>query len=368
MATDFTRWLIRGSVAASAALALAIGGASRSQDNQTNKSDDKSAQQEARDNLQAAKEKAKEAAGQVREDARGKRETVRDDRQTVREDRGQKQQTVRDDRQTIRDDRGEKRDSIRDDRGNLRETRRELRQARRQFIVSTLRSGDLGLWMRRATGGMAVSDVSNQSVMAKAGLKEGDHIISVNGHNVTTEREFIDQLFANQDHKQPVPVVVNRGGKQETIHLLPSVLEEEYQAAETDHLSDIGIIVDHQQPGELVVQSVVPKSPAFYAGVRSGDKVIRFDGQRIAALTDFIRTLANTQPGTASLEVNRNNQPRQLDIEVPEAGGGARTALRPNFNNPPGATGQPNAQGAQPGVAPADQRPRLTPPTTQPRQ
>lgn len=349
MATDFTRWLIRGSVAASAALALAIGGASRSQDNQTNKSDDKSAQQGARENLQAAKEKAKDAAGQVREDARGKREAVRDDRQTVR------------------DDRGENRDSVRDDRGNLREVRRELRQARRQFIVGTLRSGDLGLWMRRATGGMAVSDISNQSAMAKAGLKEGDHIISVNGHNVATEREFIDQLFASQDHKQPVPIVVNRGGKQETIHLLPSVLEEEYQAAETDHLSDIGIIVDHQQPGELVVQSVVPKSPAFYAGVRGGDKIIRFDGQRIAALTDFIRTLSNTQPGTASLEVNRNNQPRQLDIEVPEAGGGARTALRPTLTNPD-ATGQPNSQGARPGVAPADQRPRLTPPTTQPRQ
>jgi S1-C subfamily serine protease len=243
--------------------------------------------------------------------------------------------------------------------------RRELRQARRQFIVSTLRSGDLGLWMRRAAGGMAVSDVSNQSAMAKAGLKEGDHIISVNGHNVATEREFIDQLFASQDPKQTVPIVVNRAGKQETIHLLPSVLQEEYQAAEPDHLSDIGIIVDQKQPGELVVQSVVPKSPAFYAGVRSGDKVIRFDGQRIAALTDFIRTLANTQPGTASLEVNRNNQPRHLDIEVPEAGGGARTALRPTI---PNTSGQPNAQGTQPGASPADQRPRLTPPTTQPRQ
>ena len=54
-------------------------------------------------------------------------------------------------------------------------------------------------------------------------------------------------------------------------------------------------------------------------GVRSGDEITAVRGQRITALADLIKQLANLgNSGTASVEVNRNNQTRQLDIEIPD--------------------------------------------------
>ena len=70
-----------------------------------------------------------------------------------------------------------------------------------------IRQGDEERWVRHSDGNLPLRAYNTDvSLVFPKGLKEGDHIISVNGHNVTTEREFIDQLFANQDHKQPVPI------------------------------------------------------------------------------------------------------------------------------------------------------------------
>ena len=121
-----------------------------------------------------------------------------------------------------------------------------------------------------------------------------------------------------------------------------------------DRLHDFGLILDQADPNHVKVQAVIPRSPAFYAGVRSGDQITGFSGQRIAQLTDFIKSLANANTTTAQLDVNRNNQPRQLQIEVPDSfQNQTRTALRPNLQDP---------NVTQP---PAQQRPTLQPPTLQ---
>ena len=96
-------------------------------------------------------------------------------------------------------------------------------------------------------------------------------------------------------------------------------------------------------------------------------------GQRVARLTDFIKTLATTNSGTTQLDVNRNNQQRQLEIEVPDPfQNQPRTALRPNFDANAGqqpARQQPQAQ-PQPNTnnnsrVPANTAPRLVNPPRQ---
>src|SRR5262245_13924343 len=85
------------------------------------------------------------------------------------------------------DARAKARAAVLQDRQTIREARRDLRAARREFIASRIRSGDLGLWLRRAGGGLTVSDLANRGAIAQSGLKEGDEIISVNGQPVPTE-------------------------------------------------------------------------------------------------------------------------------------------------------------------------------------
>src|SRR5262245_45400648 len=71
-----------------------------------------------------------------------------------------------------------------------------------------LRAADLGLWVRAGTGGLTVADVANQGALAAAGLLEGDRIVSVSGHPVTTEAQLVQLLMTPPSVNQPLSLVV----------------------------------------------------------------------------------------------------------------------------------------------------------------
>jgi hypothetical protein len=332
-------------------------------------------QQEARKDIQDNREGARDTARETRQGGRDTREGTRDTardareggRETAQDAREKARDAGRDGRETVRDTREGARDSARDDRQTIREARRDVREARREFIASRIRSGDLGLWLRQATnaGGVTVADVSGRGAISQTGLKEGDEIISVNGKMVKSEREFVDHLFAERDGAKPASVVIKRNGQQMTITVNTKAFVEEHLASD-NKLEDFGLILDDSDPTRVKVQAVMPRSPAFYAGVRSGDQITTFNGQRIAAVADFIRSIAASTGNTVRVDVNRNNQNRQLEIDVPGQDE-ARTALRPTLpETAPAAPPRPqvNPQGARP-VQPApwtQPQPRLNPP------
>jgi C-terminal processing protease CtpA/Prc len=338
------------------------------------------AREKAKDKIEAARE-TQQGARQATQDVReGARDTARDTRQTGRDTREGTRDAVRDTRegardagregrQTVRDTREGARDTARDDRQTIRESRRDVREARREFIASRIRSGDLGLWLRQAANasGVTVADVSGRGAISQTGLKEGDEIVSINGQMVNSEREFVDLLFADHAGDKPVAVVIKRNGQQMTISVNTKAFVEEHLASDTK-LQDFGLILDESDASRVKVQAVIPRSPAFYAGVRSGDQITGFNGQRIAAVADFIRSIAANSGETARMDVNRNNQNRQLNIEVPNAAQEeARTALRPTLpETAPAAPQRPQAA-PQGGTRPAQPAPGTLPRPNPPR-
>jgi len=305
-----------------------------------------------REKVQEARGEARDKAGQARDQTRDARGTVRDDRAEKRanvvEDRGNARGQVIQDRSSGRSDviqdRAHARDTARDGREEVRDARRDIRTARREFRAERVRSGDIGLFLRRGQRGPIISSLAQRGAATQSGLKEGDEILSVNGKVVTNEREFVDHLFANAN--QPAQVQVNREGEPVTVTLNPKAFADEHMANEPNRLSAMGLLLDDTVPDHVRVQAVVPGSPAFHAGLRPGDRITGFGGQRIQAITDFVRSIASTASGPANMEVNRNNQSRQLDIDVPnEATDETRTALRPTFPES-GSSSTTNSQGA----------------------
>ncbi len=340
------------------------------------------AREKAKDKIDAARETQQDARQATQEAREGTRDTARDTRQSGRDTREGARDTVRDTREgardagrdgreTVRDTREGARDTARDDRQTIRDGRRDVREARREFISSRLRSGDFGLWLRQAAdaSGVTVADISGRGAISQSGLKEGDEIISINGQMVNSEREFVDRLFAEPESDKPAAVVIKREGKQMTISVKTKAFVEEHLASDSK-LQDFGLILDESDQNRVKVQAVIPRSPAFYAGVRSGDQITGFNGQRVAALADFIRSIAANTNETARMDVNRNNQNRQLDIELPNAGQDqARTALRPtlpdNASAAPAAPQRPQANpqsGTRPAQPAPGTQPRLNPP------
>lgn len=304
------------------------------------------AREQLRDQAKTARDDAREGRQNTREAARDTRAANQDTRQGAREQTRDNREGVRDTREGTRDAAGSQRDSVREARSDVRDARLDMRAER-------IRSGDLGLWIRRAANRLLVADVAGQGAIAQTGLKEGDQIISIDGQPVATEQEFIDRLFASDDKSPSVPVTISRNGQQQTLQIKPQSLVEEYKVRDANSLHVYGIIIDDSDPQHLTVQAVVPRSPAYYAGVRSGDRITGFRGQRVGAIADLVRAIAQAAGTTAPLQVNRNNQPRDLDIEVPAQGQDEpRTALRPKY--PESGAAQPTQplQPARPQAAP----------------
>jgi len=227
------------------------------------------------------------------------------------------------------------------------------------------------MWLQKMTNGVAISDLNKTGAISQSGLKEGDEIVSINGSPVSSEREFVDQLFAEHESNKPAQVVIKRNGQQQTLAIQTKAFVDEHLNSD-DRLHDFGLILDENNPTHVKVQAVVPQSPAFYAGVRSGDVITGFSGQRITQIADFIKSLANTNSNTANMDVNRNNQQRRLEIEVPDPfQNQTRTALRPNFDANSGQQStqqQPAPTNATPNNAsrvPANNQPRLINPPRQ---
>jgi len=360
--------LVLASIAAFLATAL-VGGA-WGQAPPTSSGSAEAAREKAKEKIQSAQETKQGAREEIRDAREGARDTAREDRRDTRNTReaaGDKirdaregvRDTAREDRQTTRDAREGTRDTVRDDRQVVREARRDGIAARREFIAQRIRSGDFGLFLRRMAGGLQVSDIANRGAIMQSGLKEGDEIVSVNGKPVTSEREFVDTLFVDHESNKAAQVVIKRNGQQQTIAIQTRPFVDEHLASD-NRLHDFGLMLDESDPSHVKVQAVVPRSPAFYAGVRSGDQITGFNGQRINAVKDLVQTIASLTGNTTSVEIKRNNQPRQLDIDVPDEhqGDQTRTALKPALPSPIAA---PPAQPTQPNSG------TRTPPTTQPR-
>ena len=78
--------------------------------------------------------------------------------------------------------------------------------------------------------------------------------------------------------------------------------------------SSIGVTVRDADSG-VVVQEVRSDSPASRAGLKEGDVVTEFDGERTRSAAQFTRLVRETAPGkTVKMTVRRNGMPTTLDI------------------------------------------------------
>jgi regulator of sigma E protease len=143
-----------------------------------------------------------------------------------------------------------------------------------------------------------VGGVAPESPAARAGLEPGDRIVEVEGQEVWRWRDFSDAL--GERKSGPIALVVERGAERRDVTLLPET---------TDAGTRIG--VEHSPPAALVL--VLDDSPAWRAGLRSGDRVTALAGKPIADWFGLQRALAGAEP---PLEVEVARATAQGDLVV----------------------------------------------------
>jgi len=211
-------------------------------------------------------------------------------------------------------------------------------------------AADFGLWLRASPqGGLTIADLATTGPIAGLGLMPGDVIVSLNGQPITTERQFLQQLLADNLRNQQLNLVVNRSGANQVVSLTPANLIQ--GMVQADPLFQTGVVLDANNPNQLVVQRVFPRTPAYYAGLRTGDVITSVGGQRVVIPADLQRMWTANNVGLP-VQVTRAGQTRGLLF----SGGGmfnsqAAAPGRTTFSNQSGVTpAAAAAPGANPGA------------------
>ncbi len=119
--------------------------------------------------------------------------------------------------------------------------------------------------------GLSVLRVLPQSPAEKAGLKPGDCVLGVNGHEVVAFEEFAWLVASAQES---VELLLEHAPEPERRVVRVPLRGKPWPFG-------LACKVDPADPGVAVVLQVVPGSPAAIAGIQPGDRIWELDGQRL---------------------------------------------------------------------------------------
>ncbi|HUO57367.1 MAG TPA: RIP metalloprotease RseP [bacterium] len=163
------------------------------------------------------------------------------------------------------------------------------------------------------------------SLAEKAGLKTGDHLLKVNGKDITNLALALDDLMP--DYGQSSLVTVERGGKtfETNIVRAPKVLNS-WEASNNWFLvtlNSIGIGPDPVDEASLGIMEAVPPvigmaalgQPARNAGLREGDTITAINGQKLDDWGMVTYLIRNTKNDPIHIEFLRDGKTHSLDVK-----------------------------------------------------
>jgi regulator of sigma E protease len=109
-------------------------------------------------------------------------------------------------------------------------------------------------------------------------IRPGDRIVRINGDTVRGWADVEEALLTTQ----PTPIRIELSGREQPVLVDVPLREQEARAAVA------GALVPWHEP---VIGDVVPGYPAAEAGVRRGDRLVRVNGDTVAAWESFVRAV-----------------------------------------------------------------------------
>ena len=151
------------------------------------------------------------------------------------------------------------------------------------------------LGLKQTTGAL-VSEPQAGSPAAKAGVKAGDVIVSLDGTSVKDARELSQKIGATNPGAS-VKLGVIRNGSEQTIDVTLAQLPEQKQAAantgqEEQSSARLGLTLGTGDNG-VVVTGVDPNGPAAEHGIQTGDVITNVGGTSVSTPTDVQKQLAD---------------------------------------------------------------------------
>jgi S1-C subfamily serine protease len=186
------------------------------------------------------------------------------------------------------------------------------------FRVEGVRPADLGVAFANRGTGLVIDQVSPRGSLAAYGFRDGDRILSVDGHRIGREKEFFQYLFAEDVRWGDVTVVVLRGDRERELLVSPAALIHELHPVREDPLHRLGVTLGDRAGNDLRVVEVLPQSAAEAAGIRRGDEIYKFDNVSVRSANALRRVVDQLDAGAYYVHVERDASTRKLAIEIPD--------------------------------------------------
>ncbi len=170
--------------------------------------------------------------------------------------------------------------------------------------------------------GAIISNLTEKSPALKAGLKQGDTIVTANGEAIEDAKD-LSRTVAGLKPGTKVPFEIVRDGKRQTIEVevgtmpgeAPKMASVEKDTGKVE-LSDLGIEVEKAEDGAGVrITKLDPKSEAADRGLKPGDVILEVAGSDITSPADVATALKDAK-GKKILMLVRSGD-RQTYITLP---------------------------------------------------
>ncbi len=165
-------------------------------------------------------------------------------------------------------------------------------------LIQDLNEGLSASFGYSGTDGALVGDVTSGSPAEKAGIKEGDILITFDGKSFKNTKQ-LRSLVAATEPGSKTPVEVFRDGRRATYYVQIGELEAQLASAHAEDPSDeLGITVrtltadmatqlGYDDVHGVIVTNVDPLGLAAKAGIRPNDVILKVHGTAVANVTEF---------------------------------------------------------------------------------
>ena len=168
------------------------------------------------------------------------------------------------------------------------------------YSMLLFNNGDNYIDNSKFTNGIAVDSIGNL-----VGLKSGDKILKVDGKDQPKFDQLpLEILFGDN-------VTVNRDGKEITFNLNDEGKRDVIKSKGQGFLAP---------RVEIVVDSVIAKSPAMLAGLIKGDKIVRVNDTKTQFYDEFAPVVNKFKKDTLSISIIRNGQELTLKTKTDKDG------------------------------------------------
>jgi membrane-associated protease RseP (regulator of RpoE activity) len=171
--------------------------------------------------------------------------------------------------------------------------------------------------------GAVIEEVIPDSPAAKAGLKEGDIILKIDGTKIESDRD-IRKTLREMENPKEMTLDVLRDGKPLTVRVTPEKREMNlihhfggpYLGVESEEIDqDLANYFQVQPNSGVLVTRVESDSPAMKGGLKSGDVITQINGKKVATPVELRDALKDVKEGeSVSVTVLRHGKVQNVTV------------------------------------------------------